>query len=451
MVRQINDSGNCKILNILSIGGSDPSSGAGIQSDIKSCKSLDAYCLTVITGVTAQNTTRFCDVEPVSVKILKQQLDAVISDFEIDAIKIGMVYSLGIIKAIFNALKKHDAPIVLDPVIKSTTGGMLIKKQAVSALCRYLVPISSMITPNKFEAEFLTDTKINSKRSAQDAAKKLQQMGAKNIVITGLETKNQIADCVLAGSNWFYLLQKKIPGVNRGSGCSYSLALCYALASKKSPKEAVQFAKQFAYDSIKNSQQIGRGMPVVQPWYSDGIYDELAAGISKFRMIKDIYKAIPQCQTNFVFSKKRPMSINDVIGVEGRIVRSGKNTIVAGQLKYGGSKHVASAVLEASKKFSSLRAAVNIKFGEHTISVLKKSKFVVLDYDRADEPRKVKIGGMSIRWGIKMAIQASKKPPDAIFHRGDLGKEPMIIIFGSTPAEVAQKLQRVADRAGFQS
>lgn len=438
-------------MNILSIGGSDPSSGAGIQSDIKSCESLHAYCLTVITGITAQNTARFCAVEPVSVKILQQQLGSVISDFEINAIKIGMVYSSGIIKAVFNALKKQDAPIILDPVIKSTTGGMLIKNQAVSALCKYLVPISSIITPNKFEAEFLTHSKIRSESSAQGAAKKLQQMGAKNVVITGLEFKNQITDHVLVGNNQFCLSQKKIPGVNRGSGCSYSLALCYAMANKKSPKVAIQFAKQFAYGSIKNSQQIGRGIPVVRPERDDEIYDELVAGINKFTMIKDIYKAIPQCQTNFVFSKAHPRSINDVLGVEGRIVRSGKKPIVAGWLKYGGSKHVASAVLTVSKKFPSLRAAVNIKFQERTISELKKSKFVVLDYDRADEPKRVKINGTSIRWGIKTAIRASKKPPDAVFHRGDFGKEPMIIIFGSTPVEVIQKLQRIANRAIFQS
>ena len=212
------------MLNILSIGGSDPSSGAGIQSDVKSCESLRAYCLTAITGVTSQNTARFGTVEPVSMKVLKEQLEMLYSDFKISAVKIGMVYSPGLIRIIFKSLKETSVPIVLDPVIKSTTGGMLITKQAVSDFKRYLIPISTIITPNKFEAEFLTGSKIRSTKSAEKAAKKLQNMGAKNVSITGLEVKqSQVTDYVLAGSHHYCLSQEKIPTVNHGSGCNYCL------------------------------------------------------------------------------------------------------------------------------------------------------------------------------------------------------------------------------------
>ena len=117
-------------MNLLSIGGSDPSSGAGIQSDVKILSSLNAHCLTVVTAITSQNTSNFGEVEQVSQKILRDQLKSVISDFKIDGIKIGMVYDSPIIKELYHQLKKIKIPIVVDPVIQSTTGGKLIKKSA---------------------------------------------------------------------------------------------------------------------------------------------------------------------------------------------------------------------------------------------------------------------------------------------------------------------------------
>ena len=150
-------------MNLLSIGGSDPSSGAGIQSDIKTFDSLNAYGLTIITAITGQNTSSFGIIEPVSKKILKNQIDSIFSDFKIDGIKIGMVYNSEIIKTIYSEIRDTDIPIVLDPVIKSTTGGLLIEKMAVTDFKKFLIPLATVITPNKFEAEFLSKKKLTLK------------------------------------------------------------------------------------------------------------------------------------------------------------------------------------------------------------------------------------------------------------------------------------------------
>jgi hydroxymethylpyrimidine/phosphomethylpyrimidine kinase len=176
-------------MNLLSIGGSDPSSGAGIQSDVKTFAALNAYGLTTITAITGQNTSKFGMVQPVSKTILKNQLDSIFSDFKIDGIKIGMVYNSEIIKTIYHALKKYSIPIIVDPVIKSTTGGNLIQKSAVKDFKKYLISIATVVTPNKFEAEFISEKKINSKNSLQKVGKIIQDMGAKSVVITGLELK----------------------------------------------------------------------------------------------------------------------------------------------------------------------------------------------------------------------------------------------------------------------
>jgi len=432
-------------MNLLSIGGSDPSSGAGIQSDIKTFDSLNAYGLTVITAITGQNTSNFGMIEPISQKILKNQLDSVMSDFKIDGIKIGMVYNSEIIKTIYRELKNAKIPIIVDPIIKSTTGGILIEKIAINDFKKFLIPLATVITPNKFEAEFLSKIKIDSEKSLQKAAQEIQNMGAKNIIITGLETKkDQISDFILEEKNQYKIHGKKIPKINHGSGCTYSASLLFSLVSGNSLKKAVKFSKQFTYNSIKNARSIGHGIEITQIKNKDTIYSELTNAINKFVEIKNMYKFIPECQTNFVYSKKNPKSIKDILGVSGRIVKTGNMVTRAGNLSYGGSKHVAAALIEMNKKYSNIRSAINLKYDKKTILKLKKTGMIISSYDRSTEPKKLKIKeGSSVGWGIKHAIKNLEKYPDVIYHKGDFGKEPMIIIFAKTPTEIIEKISKL--------
>ena len=429
-------------MNILSIGGSDPSSGAGIQSDIKVFSKLDIHCLTVITAITGQNTSNFGMVEPVSKNILENQLESIITDFKIDGIKIGMVYNSEIIKTLYHHLKKLKIPIVVDPVIKSTTGGMLIEKAAIIDFKKFIIPLATIITPNKFEAEILTKMKINSINTPEKIAKKIQRMGAKNIVITGIKIKNKkISDFVLEKNKKYYITDKEISKINRGSGCIHSASVLYSIVKNKNIRKSLEFAKKNTFNSIKNSKKIGKGIAITNMEESNEI--KLLNSINEFTKIKNIYKNIPECQTNFVYSKQKPKSIKEILGISGRIVKSGEEVIVAGDLAYGGSKHVATALLTVNKKYSKIQSAINVKYKNDTISKIKKLKLTTYDYDRNHEPKNVKNGGSTIEWGIKNAIKNSTKPPDIIYHKGDFGKEPMIIVFAETPDIVIKKILKI--------
>ena len=431
-------------MNLLSIGGSDPSSGAGIQSDLKIFSTDNVYWLTVITAITGQNTLKFGKVEPVSVNILKNQLQLVFSDFKIDGIKIGMVYDSQIIKTIYQQLKKLKIPIVVDPVIKSTTGGELLKKSAIKDYQKYIIPLATVITPNKYEAEILSKTKINSKNIPEKTAKVIQKMGAKNVSITGIQAnENKISDFIFEKSEKYVISGNKISKINHGSGGNYASAILFSLAKNKSIKESLRFAKQYTYDSIKNAKKIGKGIVITDINKKDSIETELSESIQKFTGIKNIYKNIPECQTNFVYSKKNPKSIKEILGISGRIVKAGEKVIVAGDLEYGGSKHVATALLTVNKKFPQIQSAINIKYQNTTISKIKKLKFIVSKYDRNQEPINVKNKGSTIEWGIKSAIKNLKESPDVIFHIGGFGKEPMIIIFGDTPKKILKKISKI--------
>ena len=431
-------------MNLLSIGGSDPSTGAGIQSDILSFSNMNAHPLTVITAITVQNTSKFTNVEPISPKIFDEQLESILEDFRVDGIKIGMVYNSKIIKIIYKKLHKLKIPIVIDPVIKSTTGGMLIEKKAIKDFQKYLIPLATVLTPNKYEAEVLSKVTIQNDVNLKNAAKILQKLGAKNIVITGLELeKNKITDFVLEKNSTWTITNEKISCINHGSGGNFSAIILCELTEKKTLKKSITIAKKQTLQGIIEAQKLGKGIPITNPNYTDKISQELKNAINKFVKIKGIYKEIPECQTNFVYSKKNPKSTKEILGIEGRIVKTGKKVTVAGELAYGGSKHVATSLLEVSKKFPEICCAINLKYQKSTIKKIRESGLILTSYDRVNEPKNVKINGSTIQWGTEHAIKNLKRPPDIIFHKGDFGKEPMIIIFDENPTKIMKKIRKI--------
>ena len=424
-------------MNILSIGGSDPSSGAGIQSDIKTFSHSGNYPFTVITAITSQNTRKVTSIMPVNKKNLESQIDSILSDFHIDAVKIGMVFNSQIIRTINSKLKNCVFPIVVDPIIKSTTGALLLKKDALDDYKKMIIPLADVITPNVYESKILSGI-ADTKKSA----KKIQSMGAKCVIITGFtESKNNISDFILEPTKSYKISGKKIQIINHGSGCNYSASITESLAKGLTVNEAVKIAKKFVYQSIKNSISIGKGVNITHQKISNDV-KELLYSIDNFKQIKNIHKIIPECQTNFVFAKTNPKTINDVLGISGRLVKAGKKIITAGEIVYGGSQHVASAVIQINKKFPEILSCINIKYNPQIISKAKKLGFVVLSYDRNKEPKNVKKQeNSSINWGISSILKT--KCPDLIYHKGDFGKESMILIFGETPNDVIKKVSKL--------
>ncbi|RNJ80329.1 MAG: bifunctional hydroxymethylpyrimidine kinase/phosphomethylpyrimidine kinase [Nitrosopumilus sp. B06] len=415
-------------MNLLAIGGSDPSSGAGIQGDIRVLSSLGAHCLSAITAVTIQNTSTFEHAEPVSPRIVGAQIRCVISDFELAGIKIGMVYEKGIIKAIHHILEKTRIPIVVDPVIESTTGGRLLAKSAVDAYKKLIIPLATAITPNQKEAEILAGMGGPPGRTARI----IQEMGAKNVIITGIKRGRNISDYILKGDTHRTVSGAWIRGANRGSGGVHSAAVLFGLASGYGMQETAKFARQVSHDSIRDAKKYGRGLPITDA----APENRLLGAINRIINTKGMAKLIPQCQTNFVHSGPGPKNTGDVLGVAGRIVRTGDHVTMAGTIRYGGSKHVASALIAASSKFPQIRAAANIRYSEEIIGAARAAGMKISSYDRSREPQSVQ----SVPWGIKKALARTKRPPDVIYHAGGWGKEPMIIIFGNTPDSVAEKI-----------
>lgn len=243
----------------LSIAGFDGSGGAGNLADMKTFLAHDLYALSVITSVTAQNTTGVKDKLDIDKKFLHKQLKTLFEDIKIDAIKIGMIPNSKNIEVIAKFIKLYKTKTVLDPVIISTSGYRLLSKKGIKRLKNKLIPLADIITPNINEAQTLTGIKINSIKEMKKAIKKLHKMGAKSILMKGGHLSGKYAIDLLYTRGKFYTLKQKKVKSNidfHGTGCILSSAIAANLANGYGMHKSVKRAKKFITKKIEHSFKI---------------------------------------------------------------------------------------------------------------------------------------------------------------------------------------------------
>jgi hydroxymethylpyrimidine kinase/phosphomethylpyrimidine kinase len=437
----------------LSIAGSDSGAGAGIQSDLKTFSALDVYGCTVITAITAQNTKQVAEIFEISPSMVEQQIRSVMIDMRPNAIKIGMVYSSPIIDTVYRSLKRTSKiPIVLDPILAAGTGAKLLRTEACKSFISKLIPLSTLITPNRMEAEKLADIVIKTEKDAIEAARKIKKLGAENVIVKGGHFGSaHVTDLLLESKGniiKFTNPRLEVKEVH-GSGCNFSSAVTAYLAIGMTLTEACKMANEYVHTAIRNAVTIGSGLPVANPLsaiYRDAsryrTLAELQRAVEQVSMLEGFYRLIPETQTNFAYALLNAVDISDVAAVRGRIIKIENTAAPASYIKFGASSHVGSAVLAYMSVNPDFRSAINIRFDEKVVNVCK-SLFSVASYDRTKEPKKIKRKeGSSVAWGILDAL--SRKPrADVIYHKGDVGKEPMITLFGRNPAEIVERIKRI--------
>ena len=251
------------IANILTIAGSDSGGGAGIQADLKTFSALGAYGCSVITALTAQNTRTVRAIHDVPPAFVTAQLDAVLEDIEVAAVKIGMLATPEIIGAVARGLERHDAgPVVLDPVMVAKSGDHLLRPEAVHALKERLLPMASVITPNLFEAGVLLGAEPPAGEVAMiEAAARLRGLGPKAVLLKGghLEQAQSI-DVFDDGGEPLILATARIATANtHGTGCTLSAALAALLGQGMAPRDAVRAAKAYITEAIRAADRLHVG------------------------------------------------------------------------------------------------------------------------------------------------------------------------------------------------
>jgi hydroxymethylpyrimidine/phosphomethylpyrimidine kinase len=249
---------------VLTIAGSDPSGGAGIQADLKVFKAFEVYGMAVITALTSQNTEGVHDIMGVPPEFVESQLISLISDINIDAVKTGMLYSPETIDIISRVFNKHKVKnLVVDPVIKSSTGTLFIKEGAIEKIKMTLFPLATIVTPNIYEASVLSGISITDINEMKQAAKILKALGTKTVIITGGHLEKEAVDLFYDGKEFFEMKGEKIKGTYHGTGCVFSAAITASLASGYSIMDSALRAKDFVTVAIKNSYSLGKGFRVL--------------------------------------------------------------------------------------------------------------------------------------------------------------------------------------------
>ena len=247
---------------ILIIAGSDSSGGAGIQADIKTVTALGSYAMTAITAITSQNTTGVQSIKNIKPKEISKQIEFTSKDIKPDAIKIGMLHSVGVINAVIKSLNKiHVKKIILDPVITAKGGAKLIDNSSIKILKSKLMKKVSLITPNIPEAEILTKIKILSAEDMISAAQILIGLGAKNVLIKGGHLKSRIIQDIFLNKNGISTFKnKKIHTKNtHGTGCTLSSAIATYYSCGKTLKKSCEMAIKYVNHSIGTGPGFGKG------------------------------------------------------------------------------------------------------------------------------------------------------------------------------------------------
>jgi hydroxymethylpyrimidine/phosphomethylpyrimidine kinase len=264
---------------VLTIAGFDPSSGAGVTADIKTIAAHSCYGISCITALTVQSTSGVKSVEAADPALVTDTLDELAHDFEIAAVHIGMLANGKIVRAVADFLsskpgnsKKSRLPnVVLDPVLKSSSGAELLDASGTKMLLERLMPLSDVITPNFFEAEILAGLKVREPDDMKTAALKLHQMGAQAVVITGGDLEKAIDLLSFAAKGGFaqevFKAERQRSNSTHGTGCAFATAMACHLALDRGLAEATLLAKTYVAAAISNGQPLGKGVGPVHHLY----------------------------------------------------------------------------------------------------------------------------------------------------------------------------------------
>ena len=255
----------------LTIAGSDSGGGAGIQADLKTFEAFGVWGTTAITGVTAQNTLGVQDAMVLPPRLVEAQIESVAMDLGVCAAKTGMLGNAGVIQAVASAVSRCEiSPLVIDPVLVTSHGEMLLEKTAIGVLCDLLLPICAITTPNLPEAEAILGRPVDSLEGMVLAAGEIGALGARAVLVKGGHMEGPDSTDVLWWEGEVHFLEgPRIPARNtHGTGCTLSAAICAELARGKDILAACKSAKEFVTAAIVGGPDVGSGVGPVNPGWS---------------------------------------------------------------------------------------------------------------------------------------------------------------------------------------
>jgi len=437
--------GDKGIKTVLTIAGSDSSGGAGIQMDLKAFAALGVHGCTVVTAVTAQNTATVKHVSPMSAKLVKEQLDTIYDDFKIAAVKTGMLYDSSIVEVVAAKLAEEGTKLIVDPVLTASAGPTLSSKDLVQALKDRLLPKCYLATPNIPEAAELTDEPIRGEDGMRRACQDLYQLGCENVLVKGGHlAKGPIKDVFFNGA--FHIFESpRLESKVHGTGCMLSAFITAILAKGLPCVDAVELARRYTHDAMRFSTDLGHGALIGNPLTT------LHNSAQRYHCSEEVRQwtgvleevlpvsLVPETGINLAFALPFANSIDEVCGLEGRLVKAGQKVRSVGAPRFGSSRRVGSIVLAAMDQDRRYRCAMNLRYSKPLVDLCRTLGLKVGTFDRRKEPRDF----TGPHWGVTQAIHVLGFVPDIIYDEGDHGQEAMMRILGEHPAQVVEKVKSI--------
>jgi len=437
---------------VLTIAGSDSGGGSGIQADLKTILSLGGYGMSVVTAVTAQNTLGIQGMVPISPEFVALQLESTLGDIGADCVKTGMLVNSEIVRVVAEKIAKYQIEkVVVDPVLASEWGSVLLDEEGRKAVVKELFPVAYLLTPNIPEAEILTGKTITTVSDMKKAAKKLQKMGPKYVLVKGGHLKEMAVDVLHDGSQHYEFSTERVRTRHtHGTGCTLASAIATRLAQGISLMECIDQGKRYLYRALRFSLSLGSGIGPTNHFASitreiarTHAIEELDKALERLKRL-NIGHLIPEVQSNLAYAIPYAESVDDVASFPGRIVRLVNTVDTLSSARFGASRQIHHLVLAAMEYDPERRSAMSIAYSDTLVRRIRSLGYTVAEFDRSRTPPDLQQEeGSTLAWGVQDVMEELGKVPDAIFDRGAVGKVPMIRIFGMDPGSIVNLIARL--------
>jgi len=444
---------------VCTVAGSDSGGGAGVQADLKTVEAGGGFGTSVVTSVTAQNTTGVESTHVLPVEEVKAQADAVFGDFDVAAVKTGMLATAPVVELVAERVAGLDCPAVVDPVMVAASGDRLLEPEAEDAYGG-LVAESTLVTPNVDEAEVLTDREVTDAESATAAAEDLVGMGADAALVKGGHLGgDDVVDVLVTADTVETLRHARVDTTaTHGSGCTLSSAIATRLAHGDGLPEAVRGGVGLLARAVRYNLDVGEGPGAVH--HAVALRDRAARQPTAERVEwvlrdlreRDVSPLVPEVGMNVAGATPYAETEGECAAVEGRVTRTLDGVDSPRGVRFGASTCVAAALLAAREADADLRFAANCRHDDAVAGALADLDTPVVEYDRgedADGDGTGDAGGdgagpVAVRRGVEAAVAGVEGTPAAVVGSGG-EREPLVTLFAPEAGTLVDRMATLLD------
>ena len=423
----------------LTVAGSDSIGGAGIQADVKAMSVVGVHAASVITAVTAQNTCGVDGILPIPEEFIKAQLEAVLKDCDIKAVKTGMLYSAEIVGTVADILEDHEMPLIVDPVMVSGTGSSLSDDGYASALKKKLLPMCELVTPNKHEAEVLAKMKIKTRDDLMLACELIGKQGSSVLMKGGHFNTPTVVDYLYLSSEFTKMEYPRLRKAGHGSGCVLSSFITANMAKGLDIVNAVLKSRELIQESISSQYAIGKGDVVVNTMV------KLKGDTDKFQVLDALDAAaakivdtvpdelVPKGGMNIAMALKDAAGPEEIAAIDQRMVVHNGILRKNGPAKFGTAEGLSYILLTVMKHSPETRCIMSIAYGDDIMDVMEEVGMTSVTAE---------MGKDKFSEATEKALRKCKGIPDAIVDKGPK-KDRVIRILAKDTEDMLAKLEEI--------